>query len=94
MVPLQSRRSPNTKRREEIRSGYLPLAVPKEGPKEGQLLRSPCLTPIFLRAQRRAELPLNPCIPGGPQTPSAGRKLEVAASALPSRGPKEDGIAK
>ena len=51
-------------------------------------IRSGYLTAAFSGARKRVELPRKPRILGGSPTPSAGTKSEVAASPLPSRGPK------
>ena len=42
---------------------------------KGDEIRSGCLTPAFLGAQKRMEVLRNPCILGGPQT--KGTKSEV-----------------
>ena len=55
-------------------------------PNEGEKNRSGCLTLVFSRAQKSAELLHHPYILGGPQ--QRGTKSEVAASNLPSQGPK------
>ena len=55
-------------------------------PTKGSKIRSGCLTPIFSGAQKRAEMLRHPCILG--DTQHRGTKSEVAASPLPSRGPK------
>ena len=55
-------------------------------PSTGKKIRSGCLTPAFSKAQKRAEMLCHPCILGDPQ--QRGTKSEVAASPLPSRGPK------
>ena len=57
-------------------------------PSAGSKIRSGCLTPAFLGAQKRAEMLRYPCILGGPQRQARGAKSEVAASARPSWGPK------
>ena len=74
------------------------LGGPKEGgnatpplhsrgsPTKGKKIRSGCLTPAFSGAQKRAEMVHHPSILRDPQ--QRGRKSEVAASPLPSRGPK------
>ena len=51
-------------------------------PKKGIKIRSGCLS----GAHKRAEMLHHPCIPGDPQ--HRGTKSEVAASPLPSTGPK------
>ena len=58
----------------------------KCAPTKGSKIRSGCLTPIFSGAQKRAEMLRHPCILGDPQ--HRGTKSEVAASPLPSWGPK------
>ena len=69
----------------------------KGSPTKGNKIRSGCLTPAFSTAQKRAEV--LPLLSRGSPTPSAGSKIrkgpqqrgtksEVAASPLPSRGPK------
>ena len=55
---------------------------PTKGGKNG----SGSLTPAFSGARKRAEMLHHPSILGGPQ--QRGAKSEVAASPLPSRGPK------
>ena len=54
----------------------------KCSPTKGNKIRSGCLS----GAQKRVELLHHPCILGDPQ--HRGTKSEVAASPLPSRGPK------
>ena len=54
----------------------------KSSPTKGIKIRSGCL----LGAQKSAEMLHHPCILGDPQ--HRGKKSEVAASPLPSRGPK------
>ena len=65
------------------------LGIPNKGeenhkcsPTKGNKIRSGCLS----GAQKRAEMLHHPCILGDPQ--HRGTKSEVAASPLPSRGPK------
>ena len=71
----------------------------KWSPTKGNKIRSGCLTPAFSGAQKRAEMLGLPCTPGDPQRQARGAKnrdgplqrgtkSEVAASTLPSRGPK------
>ena len=55
-------------------------------PTQGTKIRSGCLTPAFSGAQKRSKMLHHPCIVMGPQ--QRGPKSEVAASPLPSRGPK------
>ena len=69
------------------------LGVPNKGeqnqkcsPTKGSKIRSGCLTRAFSRAQKRAEMLRHPYILGDPQ--HRGTISEVAASPLPSRGPK------
>ena len=69
-------------------------------PTNGNKIRSGCLTLAFSGAQKRARLLRHPCILGDPQREARaekkssscprqrGTKSEVAASPLPSRGPK------
>ena len=49
-------------------------------------MRIGCLNPAFSGAQKRAEMLCHPCILRGPQ--QRGTKSELAASTLPSQGPK------
>ena len=49
---------PNAKRGEQDQ---------KRSPTKGKEIRSGCLTPTFLGAQKRAEMLRHPCILGGPQ---------------------------
>ena len=72
----------------------------KRSPTKGNKIRSGCLNPAFSGAQKRARLLRHPCILGDPQRQARGAKKisscpkqrgtksEVAASPLPSRGPK------
>ena len=74
------------------------LAVPKVGgsapsplnsqgsPTKGNKIRIDCLSHAFSGAQKWAEVLRHPCILGGPH--QRGTKSELAASAMPSRGPK------
>ena len=62
---------PNAKRGEQNQKG---------SPSEGNKIRSGCLTPAFLGAQKRAEMLCHPCILGDPQ--QRVTKSEVAASPL------------
>ena len=71
----------------------------KWSPTKGNKIRSGCLSLAFSVAQKRAEMLGLPCTPGDPQRQARaaknrngplqrGTKSEVAASTLPSRGPK------
>ena len=72
----------------------------KRSPTKGNKIRSGCLNPAFSGAQKRARLLRHPCILGDPQRQARGAKKisscpqqrgtksDVAASPLPSRGPK------
>ena len=53
---------------------------------KGDKIRSGCLTPAFPGAQKRAEMLRHPYILRG--SPNKGGQSKVAASTLPSRGPK------
>ena len=55
-------------------------------PTKGNKITRGCLTPAFSGAQKMAEMPCHSCILGDPQ--QRGTKSQVAASTLPSRGPK------
>ena len=57
-------------------------------PSAGSKVRSGYLTLVLLRAQKRAKMVRHPCKPGFPQRQAWGAKSEVAASPLPSWGPK------
>ena len=67
-------------------------------PTKGNKISSGCLTPAFSRAQKGPEMVRYACILGGPQQKGTtseiggplqrGTKSEVAASPLPSEGPK------
>ena len=83
---------------DKIRIGYLlPSLGPTSGrncyvtpafsgvPRIGDKIRIGYLMPTFSRARKWAELPCNPCVLGGPQ--NTGKKLELAPTPLPSRGP-------
>ena len=48
----------------------------------------PSTSPYLMGDQKRVEMLCRPCILGGPQCQAQGTKSEVAASPLPSRGPK------
>ena len=54
---------------------------------EGKI-RSGYLAPAFYGTQKRVEMLRHPCILGSPQRQARGAKSEVAASPLPSWGPK------
>ena len=54
--------------------------------KKGSKTKIGCLSHAFARAQKWAEVLYHPCVLGGPQ--QRGAKLELAASAMPSRWPK------
>ena len=70
-------------------NGTSPLHSPGSPTRSaGSKIRSGCLIPAFLRAQKRAEMLRHPCKPGFPQHQAWGAKSEVAASPLPSWGPK------
>ena len=56
-------------------------------PKQGNKIKSGCLTTAFSGPRKRAVLLRKPCILGGPQRQARGTKSEVPASPLPSRGP-------
>ena len=88
-------------KKEEQDQNWLSHPCLLEGPKEGENAISPlhsrgsptkrnkrigCLTPAFSGAQKRAEVLCHHCILGEPE--QRGTKSEVAASPLPSRGPK------
>ena len=68
---------PNAKRGEQNQ---------KWSPTKGNKSRRGCLSPALSGAQKRAEMLRHPYILGDPQR--RGTKSEVAASPLPSRGPK------
>ena len=77
----------------EMAASPLPSRGPKGGeqnqkwsPTKENKIRSGCLIPAFSGAQKRAEMQCHPCILRDPQ--QRGTKSEVAASPLPSRGPK------
>ena len=53
---------------------------------KGDEIRSGCLTPAFLGAQKGADMLRSPCILGGPQT--KGDEIRSGCLTLPSRGPK------
>ena len=55
-------------------------------PTKGNKIRIGCLSHAFSGAQKWVEVLCHPCILGGPQ--QRGAKSELAASAMPSRGPK------
>ena len=90
-------------RKEGKNQKWLPHPCLLKGPKEGRNARSPlqprasatkgnkirsgCLTPAFLAAQKRAEMLRHPCVLGDPQRTAQGAKSEVVASPLPSQGP-------
>ena len=69
----------------EVKNGTSPLHS-HGSPTKGTKIRSGCLTPAFSGAQKRSKMLHHPCILMGPQ--QRGPKSEVAASPLPSRGPK------
>ena len=54
----------------------------KWSPTKGSKIRSGCLTPTFLGAQKRAEMLRHPCILGDPQRQARGAKSEV----VPNKG--------
>ena len=74
----------NAKRGDKIKSGSLTptLLVARKRP---ELLRNR-LTPAFSGAPKRPEWLRNPCIFGNPR--QKGRKSDVAASPVPSQGPR------
>ena len=55
-------------------------------PTEGNKIRSSCLSHAFSRAQKWAKVLRHPCSLEGPQ--ERGSNSELAASTIPSRGPK------
>ena len=67
------------------RNCYITRAFSKVPSKEDKI-RSGCITLAFSGARKRAEKRRNPDALRGPQ--NKGTKSQVAASALPSRGPK------
>ena len=69
----------------EVKNATSPLHS-HGSPTKGTKIRSGCLTLAFSGAQKRSKMLHHPCIPMGPQ--QRGPKSEVAASPLPSRGPK------
>ena len=71
------------------KSGHKCYITPHSGgsPTKGNTIRSGCLTRAFSGAQKRAEMLCHPSSLGGPQ--QRGTKSEVAASPLPSQGPKK-----
>ena len=58
---------PNAKRREQNQTW---------SPTRGNKIRSGCLAPAFLGAQKRAEMLRQPCILGGPQCQARGAKIQ------------------
>ena len=76
IFPLPFSGVPNTKRGEQNQNCHQQRATK---------IKSGCLTPAFLGAQKRVEMLRHRCILGDPQ--QRGTKSEVATSTLPSRGP-------
>ena len=106
-LPSQGSTTPNAGQKSELATSPVPSRRPKRGrtcyatpafsrvpdAKRGDKIGSGCLTTAFSGAKKRMELLRKPRILGGSPTPSAGTKSEVAASPLPSRTPKEGGVA-
>ena len=82
----------------ELSTSPLPSRGPKRGrkcyvtpafsgiPNVGEQIKTGCLTPAFMGAQKTAEMLRLPCTLSNPQ--HRGTKSKLAASPLPSHGPK------
>ena len=55
----------------------------------GTKIRSGCRTPALPRGPKQGGNAMSPCILGDPECEAQGPKSELAASPLPSRGPKK-----
>ena len=101
-LPSGGSPAPNVGQKSELATSPLPSRGPKRGHNcyvtrslafsgvlnKGHEITRGYLTRAFPGVQKRVELLRSHCILGGSPTPNAGTKSEVAASPLPSRGPK------